>query len=121
MQAREKCFICGERPAAVGILCHVCHDRVESERRKAKTSRVKRPDQFITYQGQSVEMYSQGNGTGIYCYCGLNPEKIPKTRLINLNVYCPTLDRVEVKRLKRIVFEVNRRFAGELQYVKGDN
>lgn len=105
---RRKCIICDTRPAYFGLKCNNCHKHIEAEERKAKAAKKVTFDRFITYQGKTISMIDRGDGTGYYK--AFKGTRFPKTKTIDLNVFCPNLNRDEVKRLKRIVLELNHAY-----------
>jgi ribosomal protein L44E len=108
MVTRSKCFICDNRPATVGIYCHNCYGHIQAEIRKSHESRrVPNPQRYVTYQDKVIAIFDQGGGMGKYQASNKLPEKLPKAKTINLNVFCPDLNRDEVKRLKRLVLSLN--------------
>ena len=107
MTTRAKCIICDSRPARVGIYCHNCHSHIQAEIRKSH-ARPPAADRFITYQGKVIAMFNNGGGMGKYQASAKPAEHLPKAKTINLNVFCPDLDRDEVKRLKRLVLSLTQ-------------
>ncbi len=107
MVTKHKCFICDTRPATRGIYCHNCYQHIQAEIRKSHEShRVPAPERFITYQGKVIAMVNLGGGKGKYQASNKPPEKLPKAKTIDLNVFCPGFDREEIKRLKRLVLSL---------------
>jgi hypothetical protein len=51
-------------------------------------------------------MIDLGNGMGRYSPFNAQPAKLPKLKTIDLNLFCPQLNKEEVKRLKRLVISL---------------
>ena len=97
----RKCLICSVRPAVTERgFCHNCDTSLVAERRR-KRERNK-ADKYITYRGVTVALRMNGDGEYKAAYTTLNPERIAKCRLINLDQYCRGFTRDQVKKLKRL-------------------
>ena len=99
----RKCLICGVRPAAERGYCHNCLASMEAERSRKR--KVKQADKYVTYRGVTVALRKNGkNGNDEYKaeFITTNPDRLPKRKLINLDVYCPGYDRGQIKKLKRL-------------------
>ena len=101
----RKCHICNVRPAtAEHGYCHNCQSQLEADRRRKRPAK---PFRYVTYRGVTVALHKQ-NGNGDNGdrfkaeYITRDPEKLPKSRLINLDTYCPGFTREQVKKLKRL-------------------
>jgi hypothetical protein len=107
MVTRRKCFICDTRPATGGIYCHNCYEHIQAEiRRSHESHKAINPERFITYQGKVISMVNLGDGMGKYQASNKPPEKLPKAKTIDLNVFCDGFEREEIKRLKRLVLSL---------------
>lgn len=107
MVTKRKCFICDTRPATRGIYCHNCYEHIQAEIRHSHEShKAPNPERFITYQGKVISMVNLGGGMGKYQASNKPPEKLPKVKTIDLNVFCEGFTREEVKRLKRLVLSL---------------
>jgi len=99
----RKCLICDIRPAVDRGYCHNCLASIEAERRRKRQAR--RADKYVTYRGVTVALRKNGkNGNDEYKaeFITTNPERLPKSRLINLDVYCPGYTREQIKKLKKL-------------------
>lgn len=96
----RKCLICGVRPAVERGFCHNCLTSMDAERRHKRQAR--KADKYVTYRGVTVALRSNGDGEYKASFSTLNPERIAKKRLINLDGYCPGYDRGQIKKLKRL-------------------
>ena len=96
----RKCHICGLRPASTERgFCHNCQAQYEAEKRR---KRAPMPYRYVTHRGVTVQ-FLKGEGEELKPqYCGRDPDKLPKRRLINLNQYCRGYTREQVKKLKRL-------------------
>jgi len=100
----RKCLICGVRPSSTERgFCHDCQASLDAEkRRKRQTSKA---DKYVTYRGVTVALRKNGkNGEAIYKaeFITTNPDRLPKSRLINLDNYCPGYTREQIKKLKKL-------------------
>jgi len=97
----RKCLICNKRPAVTERgFCHDCNNSIVAERRR-KRERNK-ADKYVTYRGTTVALRMNGDDEYKVAYTTLNPERIAKCRLINLDQYCKGYTRHQVKKLKRL-------------------
>jgi len=95
----RKCHICARRPAATDTgYCLNCQQQLEAARR---CKRADTPYRYVTYRGVTVALYQDGD-TYIPRRINRDPDKLPKRRLINLDIYCPGYTREQVKKLKRL-------------------
>ena len=97
----RKCHICGLRPASSERgFCHNCQAGYEAEKRRR---RQPMPFRYVTHRGVTVQ-FLKHNGEDVLIpqLCGRDPDNLPKSRLINLNQYCPGYTRDQVKKLKRV-------------------
>lgn len=94
----HKCVICGNRPSPIGQYCQKCTGRIEKERRDRRNES---PVQFLTYRGVVVALYRNGkDGEFRGLVIKRNPDKLPKQRTINLNMYQKGYTRQQIKSLK---------------------
>lgn len=97
----RKCHICGVRPASTDQgFCHDCQASIEAERRRKRQAR--KADKYVTYRGVTVALRKNGEGEYKAEFITRDPEKLPKSRLINLDIYCPGYTREQIKKLKRL-------------------
>lgn len=95
----RKCHICARRPAATDTgYCLNCQQQLEATRRR---KRADTPYRYVTFRGVTVALYQDGD-TYIPRRVNRDPERLPKSRHINLDIYCPGFTREQVKKLKRL-------------------
>ena len=98
----RKCHICGVRPATTEQgYCHNCQSQLEADRRRKRPAK---PFRYVTYRGVTVALHKHSDNDGKLKteFITRDPEKLPKSRLINLDTYCPGFTRDQVKKLKRL-------------------
>jgi len=98
----RKCHICNVRPATTEQgYCHNCQSQLDADRR---SKRPQKSFRYVTYRGVTVGLHKHnGNGDTLKVeYITRDPEKLPKSRMINLDTYCPGFTREQVKKLKRL-------------------
>lgn len=98
-----KCTICEARPANGGSYCQNCTSRLDAAKRR---QRVKQPAQFLTYRGNVVGLYPNGDGKLEAKLLRRNPDHLPKSRTLDLNTYLDGFSRDQVKRLKSCVLQL---------------
>ena len=96
-----KCVICGRRPANGSGYCAPCLDKMNSQR-KVKAE----PQHFLTYRGHVVGLYPDGAGRLTARPLQRNPNRLPKGKTINLNVYCEGYTREVIKRFQSCVLQL---------------
>ena len=96
----RKCLICGVRPAVERGFCHDCQNSIEAEKRRKREAH--KADKYVTYRGVTVALRKDGDDTYKAEFITTNPDRLPKSRLINLDIYCPGYDREQIKKLKRL-------------------
>lgn len=104
----RRCVICGVRPQRIGGQCTKCHRQSQAAKRNGKPPQ---PRMFLTYREYVVGLYPNGKDSeGNQTYRGRllhrDPEKLPKSRTLDLNTYLPGFTREQVKRLKAKVLAV---------------
>jgi len=101
----RKCHICGVRPASTEQgFCNNCQSQLEADRRR---KRPRKPFKYVTYRGITIALHKDGTNDGKGDkfkteFITRDPEKLPKSRLINLDTYCPGFTREQVKKLKKL-------------------
>lgn len=96
----RKCHICGLRPATSEQgFCHNCQSQLDADRLR---KRPKKPFRYVTYQGVTMALHKDGEDKLKAEFVTRNPDKLPKSRLINLDGYCSGYTRQQVKKLKRL-------------------
>jgi hypothetical protein len=96
----RKCLICGVRPVFERGYCHNCLNSMDAERRRKREAR--KADKYVTYRGVTIALRQNGDGEYKAEFITTNPDRLPKSKLINLDVYCPGYDREQIKKLKRL-------------------
>ena len=106
----RKCHICNVRPASSEHgFCHNCQSQLDADKRRKRPAK---PFRYVTYRGVTVGLHrhkGKGNGdngdngdTFTAEFITRDPEKLPKSKMINLDRYCPGYTREQVKKLKRL-------------------
>jgi hypothetical protein len=98
-----KCIICERRPAGQDGVCANCASKVGAENRRRKPDE---PFRFATYQGHVVGFFPNGNGTLKPRLLNRNPDKLPKSKTLDLNRYIEGFTRERVKGLKACVLKL---------------
>lgn len=99
-----KCLICERRPARTPEgYCANCAAQV-GERKKNGGERE--PVKFLTYRGDVVGLYPNGNGKLRAKLLKRSPETLPKNKTLDLNIYLPGFDRSQIKRFKACVLQL---------------
>lgn len=98
-----KCVICEWCPSREDGFCHNCADKLDSQKRRNGNGE---PNHFLTYKGHVVGLYPNGGGKLTPQLLKRNPDKLPKSKTINLNVYCEGFDRGQIKRFKACVLSL---------------
>ena len=97
----RKCHICGVRPASTDQgFCHDCQNSIDAERRRKREAR--KADKYVTYRGVTLALHKNGKDEYKVEFITRNTDKLPKSRLINLDVYCPGYTREQIKKLKKL-------------------
>ena len=104
----RKCLICGRRPAASEQgFCHDCQTSLDAEKRRKR--QANKADKYITYRGVTVALFKDKDGdTYKPVFTTINPDRLPKSRLINLDRYCVGFTREQVKKFKRLCSSFNK-------------
>ena len=106
----RKCQICERRPAATEDgFCKHCQAQLEADRRR---KRQPQPYRFVTYRGVTVALYQDGGERLIPKPVRRDPDRLPKSRLVKLDVYCPGFRREQVKKLKRLCLSLAKQHEG---------
>jgi hypothetical protein len=96
-----KCLICERQPRQEGQLyCGNCASKLASERRRSQRPE---PLKYATYRGHVVGFYPNGDGKLQPRLVMRDPSKLPQSKTINLDVYCPGFTREQVKKIKRAI------------------
>jgi len=98
----RKCHICGVRPASTEQgFCHNCQAQLEADRRRKR--QASKPDKYVTYRGVTIALFKK-DGKDEYkpVFSTHDPDKLPKSKLINLDIYCPGFTREQIKKLKKL-------------------
>ena len=98
---KRKCHICDLRPAATERgFCTNCQNIIDAEKQRKRDKN--KPLKYVTYRGVTVALFQDGGDRLKPQFVTLNPERIPRSRLINLDEYCDGFTRQQVKKLKRL-------------------
>ena len=103
MAHRQKCIICGIRPAPKGGYCSTCTAKIDSERRAHAEQRA---EKYLTYRGHVVGLYPSGGGNLKARLLKRDPTHLPKSRTLNLDTYLEGFDRDQIKRFKACVLSL---------------
>jgi len=97
----RKCHICSVRPASTEQgYCHNCQSQLDADRRR---KRPRKPFKYVTYRGVTIALHKDSKDDKFKPeFITRDPEKLPRSKLINLDVYCPGFTRDQVKKLKRL-------------------
>lgn len=95
-----RCIICEKHPARDNGFCHNCGQKIQAEATRKANSE---PKHFVTYRGMVIGLYPNGGGKLIPRLLKRDPEKLPRSKTINLDRYCPGFERLTIKRLKSAV------------------
>ena len=95
-----KCVICERRPARNGAFCVNCATKIVAETRRKANGK---PSSFLTYRGHVVGLFPNGGGTVKAQLLQRSADNLPKSKVINLNIWCEGFDRETIKRFKRTV------------------
>lgn len=99
-----RCVICEKRPSLEGSgYCHNCNAQIEAEKRR---KRRPAPVKYLVYRGHVVGLFPNGNGTLKAELLKREPERLPKSKVINLDRYCEGFDRDQIKKFKRCVLRL---------------
>ena len=97
-----KCLICEQRPAnGHEGRCVQCHSKIV-----AMSTRTVQPRHFLTYRGDVVGLYANGDKTLKPRLLGRSAKHLPKTKTIDLNRYCDGYSREVIKRFKACVLQL---------------
>lgn len=98
-----ECIICSKRRARSGAICHNCQAKIDAEKKR----RVKaHPEHYLTYRGFTVGLFRSEPGRLRAELLGVSPERLPKSRTLDLNKYLSGYDRAIIKRFKACVLEL---------------
>jgi len=100
----HKCVICDRRPANDGDgYCTNCRAKIVADRRRRTNGK---PEKYLTYRGYVVGLFRNGNSKLEGKLLNRKADKLPKTKTINLDIYCPGYTRDKVKEFKRAVLRL---------------
>jgi len=99
-----KCIICDRKPPLRGrAICHNCQAKIEAEKR---ARRKPKPEKYLVYRGNIVGLFPNGDGKLRPELLGGNPARLPKSKTINLDKFCPGYTREQVRKMKRTVLRL---------------
>ena len=98
---RQKCLICEVRPRYKDSkYCHNCGKQLEPESRQ---KRDKQAFRYLVYQGNAVGLFKNGGNTYKPELLRRSSDRLPKSKTINLERYCPGFTRAQIKKMKRAI------------------
>ena len=97
------CVVCDKHHATGNGICHNCNAKLEAGKRRSKADK---PVKYATYRGQVIGFFRNGGGKLIPRLVNRNPERLPKSKLINLNTYVEGFTRDQVKRIKSAILQL---------------
>lgn len=101
-----KCVICNHRPARTEKgYCANCEAHVQKEAQGGTGMHRDTVAKYLVYRGNVVGLVPSGNGTLKSVPVRANPERLPKSKVINLDYYCEGYDRKTIKRFKAAVLQ----------------
>ena len=111
MNNKNKCIICGERPAIRSLqsMCKNCFNHIEREKKLAKQTKIQRNPPahvFITYHDNTIKGIRIGDIVKFSLFSG-NLDKQPKSKIINLNMFLPEYNRDQIKKFKAAVAKLS--------------
>jgi hypothetical protein len=96
-----KCVICDKRPARTDKgWCLQCAENIKAQNKRRQPDK---PERYITYRGHVVGLFKNGGGTLQARLVHIKPERLPKTRTLDLNTYLDGFSRDQIKKMKRTV------------------
>lgn len=102
--AMTRCIICDYRPAQDEQgYCNICASKLKAERQHQGGQQ---PVNFLTYRGNVVGLFNNGNGKLTPRLLRRNPDNLPGAKTLNLNRYLPGFDRAQIKRFKRCILQL---------------
>lgn len=97
----NKCLMCSKTRAKGSMFCRYHSKLVEPP--KKLPSIYTQAFKFAKYQGNIVAFLPQEDGSFRPSYVGMNASKVPKSKLIDLDTYCPGYTRQQVKKIKNCI------------------
>jgi len=70
---------------------------------KGQKKNEQKPVKYLVYRGNAVGLVPSGNGTFRPIAVSINPDRLPRDRVINLDYYCEGFDRSQIKKFKAAV------------------
>lgn len=104
-----KCPICSRKHKNEGVHCRTCQAALDKDEVKERRQQNQNGNavKFVHYQGHVVGFFRKNSHLEPR-YIGMSLSGIPKTRLINLDAYCPGFDRSQIKKLKSVVLRLSQ-------------
>jgi hypothetical protein len=104
-----KCPICSRKHKNEGPYCRGCQitlgkDRAEERKRQNTNGNAVK---FIHYQGHVIGFFNKKRKL-VARYIGMSLTGIPKSKLINLDEYCPGYTRDQIKKFKAAVLKLSQ-------------
>ena len=97
------CVICGNRRVHGVGRCHICDSQIAADTRRKRPAQ---PVKFITYRGHVVGLFPNGDKTLLGRLLKRDPDKLPKSRTIDLNKWCEGYTREIIKGFKAKVLRL---------------
>ncbi len=98
-----KCVVCERRPAREDGYCHDCAGMIGADKKRGNG---RLPVKYLVYRDNVVGLFPNGGGMLRPELLKLNPERLPKSRTLNLNNYLPGFTREAIKRFKKCVLQL---------------
>lgn len=103
MAQRSKCIICDTRPARIHGHCQACHNRIRDLQTESKRAE---PVRYLTYRGYVVGLYPSGKGSLRPRMETRSAGHLPKSKTLDLNVWCEGFTREKIKEFKACVLRL---------------
>jgi len=95
-----RCIVCERRPAKTDGFCAQCISKLDAQR----LARVNgQPKFFLTYKGDVVGLFGNGDGKLAPRLLKRSPGYLPKRKTLDLNRYCEGYTRETIKAFKTCV------------------
>lgn len=97
----RKCIICDRRPRLNGSrYCQQCGSAIAAEEQRRKPQQ---PVKYLVYRGAVLGFFPNGGDELKARLLRRSADRLPKSRTIFLDTYCPGFTREQIKRFKRTV------------------
>ena len=102
-----KCLLCPKTRAKESRYCKY-HTKILQNARKRKADPFADAFRFAKYRQNIVAFMPQQDGTFRATYVGMNVNSVPKSKLIDLDVFCPGFTRPQVKKIKTAILALTQ-------------